>query len=695
MSKKMQRLFSLLCVAAMLFTCTAFSEEELPGSGASEIYAEMSVPEETYAEEPAEGPGAEDPSGEETAEEPGAEDPSGEEAAEEPGVAEASGEETAEEPSAAEASGEETAEEPGAAEASGEETAEEPGAAEVSGEETAEEPGAEEASGEAEGGASGTDGSAGEASSHETSPVSADIQVSVNHNEVGTVRILQYPDCSVVRLLADQGRHLNLVLEADMNFVVSLVYEPDYSAYGEPHYLYSENNRLVMKFDAQAGSYLLFVYAAEYNKTGSLTIRLLDDNGYAVYSASEKTPETPAPAAGSAPAEDPSAPEEPAPDEEAAPIAENVSGEGTAPQEEPADEDQPAPAEEPSSGEEVSDGPASGDGSEPADEPAPAEKPASAEEPVSGEEVSDEPASGDESEPAEEPVPAEEPAPAEEADLFDSAVITVDVARYLESGENEISLPRLFARAYDALTGTPYPGLTVLRNEQPDGIPYVLSEEFLRNGQVSIVSPGITLQGNQIKLTDSFDRILVMIQDDHGVLTITLTNYSIPSEAAAAEASDEELPTQETADAQETAADPSATETAAAEAPEPEEADAENPAAEAPAPEEADAEDPAAEDPAAQASARGLKVDPSDLYVGFNITWDDEVPSFGSVAHLDAVLDGFEDLDFSLQWQYSEDNLSWTDVEGGTQSRMDMVITEENYLYYWRVMVYINVPAEG
>ena len=257
-------------------------------------------------------------------------------------------------------------------------------------------------------------------------------------------------------------------------------------------------------------------------------------------------------------------------------------------------------------------------------------------------------------------------------------MITVDVAQYLENGEDVISLPELFARAYDALTGTPYPGLTVLRNERPDGVPYVLSEEFLRNGQASVVSPGITLQGNQINLTDSFDRTLVMIQDDHGILTISLNNYSKPAEETVAEVSDDELPAQETAEAQETDDDPAASETAAPEGT---------------APETAGAVIPAAEEPAARTSEP--KVDPSDLYVGFSITWDDEVPSFGSVAHLDAVLDGFEDLDFSLQWQYSEDNLAWTDVEGETQRRMDMVITEENYLYYWRVMVYINVPAEG
>ena len=568
MSKKMQRLFSLLCVAAMLFTCTAFSEEEVPG-GASEPYAEMSAPEETYAGEPAReepakeepsdaretetpaeeaagAPAAEEASGEEASEAPAAEEASGEETSEAPAAEEASGEETSEAPAAEEASGEEAAEKPAAEEASGEEAAEEPAAEEASGEEAAEEPAAEEASGE-----EAAEEPAADESAQGASSVSANIQVSVNGDGADSVRILQYPGCSVVRLAVDQNRHLNLVLEADMNFVVSRVYEPEYSAYSEPHYRYSENNRLVMKFDARAGSYLLFVYAAEYNKTGTLNIRLLDDSRYAAYAAGGGSPKTAAPAEESVPAEDHADPGEAASAEETAPATEIVSGEETAPAQGPADEDQPVPAQEPAPGEEAAYEPVPGDESEKAEEPASAGEPAPAQEPASGEEISDEPAPGDGTEPSGEPVPPEKPAPAEEADLSDPAAI-------------------------DA--------------EAPEAAP-------------------------------------------------------VASETAAGEES---------------------------------------------APEAAVPESPAAEEPAGE-----LNVDPSALYVAFSITWDDEVPSFGSVAHLDAVLDGFEGLDFSLQWQYSEDNLVWTDVEGETQSRMDTVITEENYLYYWRVMVYISVPAEG
>ena len=554
MSKKIQRLFSLLCVAAMLFTCTAFSEEDLP-DGASETYAEMSAPEETYAGEPArEEPAKEEPSdaretetpAEEAAGAPAAEEASGEEAAEKPAAEEGSGEEISEEPAPEEGSGEEASEEPAAEEGSGEETAEEPAAEEASGEETAEEPAADEASGE-----EAAEEPAADESAQGASSVSADIQVSVNGDGADSVRILQYPGCSVVRLAVDQNRHLNLVLEADMNFVVSRVYEPEYSAYSEPHYRYSENNRLVMKFDARAGSYLLFVYAAEYNKTGTLNIRLLDDSRYAAYAAGGGSPKTAAPAEESVPAEDHADPGEEASAEETAPATEIISGEEAAPAQGPADEDRPVPAQEPAPGEEAAYEPVPGDESEKAEEPASAGEPAPAQEPASGEEISDEPAPGDGTEPSGEPVPPEEPAPAEEADLSDPAAI-------------------------DA--------------EAPEAAP-------------------------------------------------------VASETAAGEES---------------------------------------------APEAAVPESPAAEEPAGE-----LNVDPSALYVAFSITWDDEVPSFGSVAHLDAVLDGFEGLDFSLQWQYSEDNLVWTDVEGETQSRMDTVITEENYLYYWRVMVYISVPAEG
>jgi len=54
---------------------------------------------------------------------------------------------------------------------------------------------------------------------------------------------------------------------------------------------------------------------------------------------------------------------------------------------------------------------------------------------------------------------------------------------------------------------------------------------------------------------------------------------------------------------------------------------------------------------------------------------------------------GYEGLDYSLQWQYSTDGENWTDVEGETGEKMDVVVTEENDLYYWRIVVDIHVPA--
>ncbi len=77
------------------------------------------------------------------------------------------------------------------------------------------------------------------------------------------------------------------------------------------------------------------------------------------------------------------------------------------------------------------------------------------------------------------------------------------------------------------------------------------------------------------------------------------------------------------------------------------------------------------------------------------ITWENGEPALNTVAHFDAILDGFEGIDYTLQLQQSVDNENWEDVPGATDDHMDMLITEENCIYYWRVMVYINQPQEG
>ena len=71
------------------------------------------------------------------------------------------------------------------------------------------------------------------------------------------------------------------------------------------------------------------------------------------------------------------------------------------------------------------------------------------------------------------------------------------------------------------------------------------------------------------------------------------------------------------------------------------------------------------------------------------ITWEDEQPTIGSVAHFSALLDGYDTLDYKLQWQYSEDNTIWNNLENAKDTTIDVEVTLDNYEYYWRVVVYV------
>ena len=60
---------------------------------------------------------------------------------------------------------------------------------------------------------------------------------------------------------------------------------------------------------------------------------------------------------------------------------------------------------------------------------------------------------------------------------------------------------------------------------------------------------------------------------------------------------------------------------------------------------------------------------------------------FGDSVTLTAALTGFEGVDYSLQWCYSEDGETWVEVEGANALSYTYEITEENYLYNWTVVV--------
>ena len=80
--------------------------------------------------------------------------------------------------------------------------------------------------------------------------------------------------------------------------------------------------------------------------------------------------------------------------------------------------------------------------------------------------------------------------------------------------------------------------------------------------------------------------------------------------------------------------------------------------------------------------------------VKLHVSWDTEIHEIGSTAHVVAELKGYENIDYSLQWQNSPDAEVWTDVIGETGDSIDVTLTEENDDYFWRIVVYLEKPIE-
>lgn len=79
------------------------------------------------------------------------------------------------------------------------------------------------------------------------------------------------------------------------------------------------------------------------------------------------------------------------------------------------------------------------------------------------------------------------------------------------------------------------------------------------------------------------------------------------------------------------------------------------------------------------------EIDFSTLSVA--ISAESDVVELGDDMVLTAVLTGFEDLNYTLQWQFSADNANWADVDGATGSTLRVQMNEENRDYFWRVSV--------
>ena len=116
-------------------------------------------------------------------------------------------------------------------------------------------------------------------------------------------------------------------------------------------------------------------------------------------------------------------------------------------------------------------------------------------------------------------------------------------------------------------------------------------------------------------------------------------------------------------------------------------------------------EDPAeemAEEPAEEPD--GEQIEPSEekedipteeRSINIIVTCDSPNPVIGDTAHFEAVLDGYEELKYSIQWQYSPDHDQWFDIPQATELCMDVVTNRENNYYYWRIVIYIEDEQEG
>ena len=58
----------------------------------------------------------------------------------------------------------------------------------------------------------------------------------------------------------------------------------------------------------------------------------------------------------------------------------------------------------------------------------------------------------------------------------------------------------------------------------------------------------------------------------------------------------------------------------------------------------------------------------------------------GAVVNLSSELIGFENKEYTLQWQHSTDGVNWTDEPGANEGTYSYILSEENAGYVWRIV---------
>ncbi len=75
--------------------------------------------------------------------------------------------------------------------------------------------------------------------------------------------------------------------------------------------------------------------------------------------------------------------------------------------------------------------------------------------------------------------------------------------------------------------------------------------------------------------------------------------------------------------------------------------------------------------------------------------WDGEQLYFGDTATLKATLSGYDNAVYTIRWQTSKDGNKWEDIKGAEGAELKVVVTEDNYMNYWRALVVVTaIKAE-
>lgn len=81
--------------------------------------------------------------------------------------------------------------------------------------------------------------------------------------------------------------------------------------------------------------------------------------------------------------------------------------------------------------------------------------------------------------------------------------------------------------------------------------------------------------------------------------------------------------------------------------------------------------------------------------VHITLNWDTENPKYGDTAHFKSTMTGYEGLTYTLQWQTSWDEKTWTDYTGATQPDLDVTLTKELDGIYFRLVVFLEDGQEA